>query len=79
MAMFEEMPWPGRKRWNRSMVVSLAIHLALLLALLHASRPLFLTPHEVALGIPDPQGRSLLFIWRRWRAGKPGPYPRNRG
>lgn len=63
MAMFEEMPWPGRKRWNRSMVVSLAVHLALLLALLHASRPLFLTPHDVALGIPGSSGSvSIIYL-----------------
>ena len=45
------------------MAVSFAIHLALLLALLHASRPLFLMPHDVALGIPGSSGSvSIVYL-----------------
>ncbi|MGB8886806.1 MAG: energy transducer TonB [Candidatus Korobacteraceae bacterium] len=61
--MFEEMPWPGRRRWNRSMVVSVGVHLAVLLALLHESAPLFLTPHDVALGVPGSSGSvSIIYL-----------------
>jgi TonB family protein len=60
--MFEEMPWPGRKRWNRSMVISFAVHLALLLGLPHEAAPIFLTPSDVQLGIPGSSG-SLSIIY----------------
>ena len=61
--MFEEMPWPGRKRWNRSMAASVAVHIGLLLALLHESAPLFLTPHDVALGTPGSSGSvSIIYL-----------------
>ena len=45
------------------MVASLAVHVTLLLALLYASRPLFLTPHDVALGIPGSSGSvSIIYL-----------------
>jgi TonB family protein len=63
MAMFEEKPWPGRKRWNRSMVASFAAHIALLLALLYPAAPVFLTPSDVALGIPGSSGSvSIIYL-----------------
>jgi TonB family protein len=61
--MFEEMPWPGRKRWNRSLVASFAIHIALLLALLYQAPPVFLTPSDVAPGIPGSSGSvSIIYL-----------------
>lgn len=61
--MFEQMPWPGRKRWNRSVVASFAVHIAILLTLLHESAPLFLTPSDVALGIPGSSGSvSIIYL-----------------
>jgi TonB family protein len=63
MAMFEEMPRPGRKPWKRSMVASFAVHIAIVLALLHDSPPLFLTPSDVALGIPGSSGSvSIIYL-----------------
>ena len=45
------------------MSASLAVHLALLLALLQASRARFLTPHDVALGIPGSSGSvSIIYL-----------------
>jgi len=60
--MFEEMPWPGRKRWSRSMVASFAVHFALLLLLLHRAIPIFVTPSDVDLGIPKSSG-SLSIVY----------------
>jgi TonB family protein len=63
MAMFEEMPWPGRKRWSASIVASFAVHIALVLALLYKSAPLFLIPSDVALGIPGSSGSvSIIYL-----------------
>jgi TonB family protein len=61
--MFEAVPWPGRKRWNRSLLLSLVIHVAVLVALLYQPAPLFVTPSDVALGIPHSSGSmSIVYL-----------------
>ncbi len=54
---------PGRKRWNRSMLVSLLVHVAFLLVLVHRAAPVFVTPSDVALGIPGSSGsQSIIYL-----------------
>ena len=60
--MFAALPKSGSKRWHRSLLVSLGLHVAVLVALLHQPEPLLLTPSDVALGIPHSSG-SLSIVY----------------
>ena len=61
--MFELLPSPGRKRWSRSMLLSSAAHAALLLIVLHRPPAAFVTPADVALGLPHSSGSlSITYI-----------------
>ena len=63
MAMFEQMPQPERKRQSISMLLSFAVQLALLLALLYTAAPIFVTPSDVDFGIPHSSGsRSIVYL-----------------
>jgi TonB family protein len=63
MAMFESVSQPGRKRWSGSMLLSLAVHLAVIAALVYRVAPAFVTPSEVDLGIPHSFGsQSIVYI-----------------
>jgi TonB family protein len=62
MAMFEEVRYPARERWNISMIASFAVHLVLLLVLLHRAAAIFVTPSDVDLGIPHSSG-SLSIVY----------------
>ncbi len=63
MAMFEEVPTTGRKRWSRSMLLSFAAHLVLLAAVAYRVAPAFITPSDVDLGIPHSLGsQSIIYL-----------------
>jgi TonB family protein len=62
MSMFEQMQWPGRKRWSRSLIASVAAHLAVLVVLIYPSTPTFVTPSDLQLGIPHSSG-SLSIVY----------------
>ena len=54
--MFSELKATGRKRWDFSLVASLIVHLAVLLALTYRVGPAFVRPSDVALGVPNSSG-----------------------
>lgn len=61
--MFEQMPRPERKRQGLSMLLSFAVQLALLMALLYTAAPIFVTPSDVDFGIPHSFGsRSIVYL-----------------
>jgi len=61
--MFEQMPQPERKRQGLSILLSFAIQLALLLALLYSAAPTFVTPSDVDFGISHSSGsRSIVYL-----------------
>jgi TonB family protein len=61
--MFQQLPWPGRKRWSRSMLLSFGAHVALFLAVLYRAAPIFVTPSDVDLGIPHSSGSvSIVYL-----------------
>ena len=59
--MFTERISTGRARWNLSLVVSFTVHVVLLLILTHRSAPVFVTPSDVALGVPGSSG-SVIYL-----------------
>jgi len=54
--MFEQLQWPGRRRWGASMVLSCALHMAALLVLGHHPAAVFVSPSDVDLGVPHSSG-----------------------
>jgi TonB family protein len=63
MAMFEQMPQSGRRRWNLSLLTSFAVQVAALLALLYHAAPIFVTPSDAQLGIPGSAGsKSIIYL-----------------
>ncbi len=61
--MFEERPQPERKRQGLSMLLSFAVQIALLLALLYSAAPIFINPSDVDFGIPHSSGtRSIIYL-----------------
>lgn len=63
MGMFEELASPGRKRWSRSMLASLAAHLAVLAILLYKPAAVFVSPSSVDLGTPNSSGSvSIVYL-----------------
>jgi protein TonB len=59
--VFTELPPPDRKRWDLSLVVSLAAHVVALLVLTHHSKPIFVMPSDVKLGTPGSSG-SIVYL-----------------
>jgi TonB family protein len=63
MAMFEAVPKSGSRRWRSSMLLSVAIHLLVLGALLYRVAPAFITPSDVDFGIPHSSGsQSIVYL-----------------
>ena len=61
--MFEGIPHSDRSRWSPGKVASFAAHLGLLFVLIHRGAPLFVTPSEVDLGIPQSLGsQSITYL-----------------
>ena len=54
--MFSESIPEGRRRWDLSLLVSFAVHVAILLALGRRATPVFVMPSDVALGVPGSNG-----------------------
>ena len=54
--MFSQLEDRQKKRWNRSRLLSLGLHCAVLFALLYRAAPVLITPSDVALGIPGSSG-----------------------
>jgi len=60
--MFEGLPERNRRRCG-GLAASFAGHLLVLLALLHYAAPVFVTPSDVALGIPHSLGsQSIIYL-----------------
>jgi protein TonB len=59
--VFTELPPPDRKRWDLSLLVSLAVHVVALLVLTYHSKPVFVMPSDVALGTPGSSG-SIVYL-----------------
>ena len=59
--MFTELPPPNRKRWDFALLASFAAHVVALLVLAHRSKPIFVTPSDVALGTPWSSG-SIVYL-----------------
>lgn len=59
--MFTELIPTGCQRRDRSLLVSFAGHVVVLLFLTHGSAPVFLTPSDVALGTPGSTG-SVIYL-----------------
>jgi TonB family protein len=63
MVMFETVPVAGRKRRSRSVALSFAAHVVVLGALAYRAAPEFITPSDVALGIPNSSGsQSIIYL-----------------
>ncbi len=60
--MFGEMPWSGRKQWNRALLASFAVHCLLLFLLIHHAGAAFINPSDVDLGIKGSSG-SLSIVY----------------
>ncbi|MGB7555719.1 MAG: TonB family protein [Candidatus Korobacteraceae bacterium] len=58
--MFAEPQWSGRKRWNRALLASFAIHGSLLFLLVHRGGPILVTPSDVNLGIKGSFGSTSI-------------------
>lgn len=57
--MFSSPNPTGRKRWDFSLGASFALHVLAVLLLMHRSKPLFVMPSDVALGIPGSSGNIV--------------------
>src|SRR5271169_5920001 len=60
--MFTQLQWSGRKRWNRALLASFAVHGLLLFLLIHRTSAVFVNPSEVNLGIKGSSG-SLSIVY----------------
>jgi TonB family protein len=61
--MFTQLLWSERKRWNRALLASFAVHCGLLLLLIHHSPAVFVNPSDVDLGIKGSSGSlSIVYI-----------------
>ncbi len=59
--MFTELRPTGRKRWDIALLLSFAVHCAVVLLLTHHSAPVFIMPSDVALGTPGSSG-SVIYL-----------------
>ncbi len=59
--MFTELKPTGRMRWDIALVLSFAVHCAVVLVLSHRSAPVFIMPSDVALGTPGSSG-SVIYL-----------------
>jgi TonB family protein len=57
--LFTELAPAEPKRWDLSLVVSFAAHVAFVLVLFHRSAPVFIMPSDVALGTPGSSGTVM--------------------
>src|ERR1035438_3028925 len=60
--MFTQMQWPGRKRWNRALLASFAVHGLFLFLLILRAGAIFVIPADVDLGIRGSSG-SLSIVY----------------
>jgi TonB family protein len=61
--MFKQIQWSGRKRWNRALLASFAVHGLLLFLLVHRAGAIFVTPSDVDLGIKGSSGSmSIVYL-----------------
>lgn len=60
--MFSELQQPGSERWSRSMLASLAIHVAVLFFLIYRGAPVLVRPSDVDQGIAGSSG-SLSIVY----------------
>ena len=61
--MFEEIQSSGRKRWNRALLASFAVHGLLLFLLIHRAAAIFVAPSDVDLGIKGSSGSvSIVYL-----------------
>jgi TonB family protein len=61
--MFTQIQWSGRRRWNRALLASFAVHCLLLFLLSHRSAAIFVTPSDVDLGIKGSSGSiSIVYL-----------------
>jgi TonB family protein len=59
--MFTQIQWSGRKRWNRALLASFAVHGLLLLV--HRGGPISVVPSDVDLGIKGSSGSvSIVYL-----------------
>jgi TonB family protein len=71
--LFNPPPQSARKRWDLSLLMSFSAHGVLLLVLTHHSKPVFMTPSDVALGTPGSSG-SVIYLaptGAEWAAAAP--------
>lgn len=59
--MFAQSQPTARRRWDISLVVSFAVHVVAILLIAHRSRPIFVMPSDVALGVPGSSG-SVVYL-----------------
>jgi periplasmic protein TonB len=59
--VFSELLPPNRKRWDLSLLLSFAAHIGVLLLLTYHSKPIFVMPSDVALGVPGSSG-SIIYL-----------------
>src|ERR1017187_3471119 len=61
--MFTQIQWSGRKRWNRALLASFAVHCLLLFLLSHRGAAIFVSPSDVDLGIKGSSGSiSIVYL-----------------
>src|ERR1035438_6403018 len=61
--MFTQLQWSGRRRWNRAVLGSFAVHCLLLLVLIHRGAAVFVSPSDVDLGIKGSSGSvSIVYL-----------------
>ena len=61
--MFTQIPRSGRRRWNRALLASFAVHGLLLFLLIHRGGAIFVTPSDVDLGIRGSSGSmSIVYL-----------------
>lgn len=63
MTIFAEPKLPERKQWNRSLLVSFALHCAVLLVVVHRGAPVFVVPSDTDHGIAGSSGSvSIVYL-----------------
>ncbi len=61
--MFTQLQWSGRRRWNRALLASFAIHCLLLFVLIHRGAAIFVSPSDIDLGIKGSSGSvSIVYL-----------------
>jgi len=60
--MFAPTQWSGRKAWNRALLISFALHCAVVVLLVHRAAPMFVALSDVDLGVRGSSG-SLSIVY----------------